>query len=79
MFLANVIFIPVNDKKLLESFEGGSHWSLLVYVKKNNKFLYYDSSNNYNFNVANKFATKISGVLEVKSKLNFNEKMGNAI
>ena len=79
MFLANVIFIPVNDKKLLESFEGGSHWSLLVYVKKNNKFLYYDSSNNYNFTVANKFATKISSILEVESKLNLMKKWENVI
>ncbi|RIA80197.1 hypothetical protein C1645_810549 [Glomus cerebriforme] len=64
MFSANIIFIPVNDKQLLESFVGGSHWSLLVYVKNSNKFLYYDSANNYNLYVANKFADKISGILE---------------
>ncbi|GBC01037.1 hypothetical protein RclHR1_04040007 [Rhizophagus clarus] len=66
IFSSDIIFIPVNNKQSLESYIGGSHWSLLVYVKENNKFLYYDSANDMNFDIANKFADKISGVLEVK-------------
>ncbi|CAB4413879.1 unnamed protein product [Rhizophagus irregularis] len=66
IFSADIIFIPVNNKQSLESFIGGSHWSLLIYVKQNNKFLYYDSANNMNSYIAYKFADKISGVLEVK-------------
>lgn len=68
IFSADIIFIPVNNKQSLESFIGGSHWSLLIYVKQNNKFLYYDSANNMNSYIAYKFADKISGVLEVKSR-----------
>ncbi|CAG8545841.1 3046_t:CDS:2, partial [Funneliformis caledonium] len=69
IFLSDIIFIPVNDKQNLESFVGGTHWSLLVYVKANNKFLYYDSASNYNISSANKYSDKIARVLGIEGNV----------
>ncbi|CAI2175826.1 18643_t:CDS:2 [Funneliformis geosporum] len=69
IFSSDIIFIPVNNKQNLESFVGGSHWSLLVYVKANNKFLYYDSADNYNIRFAYKYSDKISKVLGIEGNV----------
>ncbi|EGC36604.1 hypothetical protein DICPUDRAFT_87334 [Dictyostelium purpureum] len=43
-----LIFIPLNNNRNPEIIGGGSHWSLMVFVKKLNQFLYYDSMNRSN-------------------------------
>ncbi|ERM97931.1 hypothetical protein AMTRI_Chr06g195410 [Amborella trichopoda] len=39
----NLVIFPINDNDDVSMAEGGSHWSLLVYIRKKNAFLYFDS------------------------------------
>ncbi|KAL5711259.1 Ulp1 peptidase [Ranunculus cassubicifolius] len=43
-----VIIFPVNDNEDVTLAEGGSHWSLLAYVRKKNVFVHHDSSGGLN-------------------------------
>lgn len=54
----NIILMPINDSKCMLS-EGGSHWSLLVYNRKKNKFFHYDSIERKNYENATRVAEKI--------------------
>ncbi|KAJ1979828.1 hypothetical protein H4R35_001367 [Dimargaris xerosporica] len=58
------IFIPVNDGNE-ETRLAGTHWSLLLYAKRENKFLYYDSLNLYNLVAAKHTMNRIMQCLEV--------------
>ncbi|KAI9138040.1 hypothetical protein BKA69DRAFT_827463 [Paraphysoderma sedebokerense] len=52
----HIAFLPVNDNR--SDAVGGSHWSLLVFVKPLNTFYYYDSSGAYNISAAKYIASK---------------------
>ncbi|KAJ5069139.1 sentrin-specific protease 8 [Anaeramoeba ignava] len=63
-----IICFPITDTQSLEQI-GGSHWSLLVFVKKLNTFYYYDSMYTYNFHSAQNFLNKFKPLLIEKEKL----------
>lgn len=63
----NVLILPINDsKKLIHA--GGSHWSILIYDKLQEKFYHYDSNNNYNLHEAKVVGGKIFSYLGQKHK-----------
>lgn len=48
---SKIVLVPINDHRGEDS--GGSHWSLAVYLKDTNKWLYYDSmASNHNTSLA---------------------------
>lgn len=57
-----IIFVPINNNLKPEE-EGGSHWSLLIYVKKFSRFYYYDSFKNLNLQVTDTICKKLSSYL----------------
>ena len=36
--------MPINDSQEFFSQSSGTHWTLLIYEKKNEKFIYFDSA-----------------------------------
>ncbi len=66
-FNMSYIFVPVNDALALDfnskTHASGSHWSLLLFSKRENKFYYFDSTNLYNLNSAKKTVQKLSRYL----------------
>ena len=66
------IFLAVNSNSD-PSLAGGSHWSLLVFLKQKNKFLHLDSCKGSNSNEAKVLATKVCKFLSKDLKLNFTE------
>ncbi|CAG8585834.1 3977_t:CDS:2 [Gigaspora rosea] len=65
IFTAQVIFMIVNDNVDVTKARGGNHWSLLIFIRKTNKFLHYDSANGMNIGVAKYNAMRIASVLNV--------------
>ncbi|CAG8481326.1 5545_t:CDS:2 [Scutellospora calospora] len=65
IFTAQVIFMIVNDNNDVTKARGGNHWSLLIFIRKTNKFLHYDSANGMNTEAAKSNAVRIAGVLGV--------------
>ena len=55
-----LVFLPVNNN-LDKLSAGGSHWSLLVFVKETRKFLHLDSMDKSNQDEAVKFYEKYKG------------------
>ncbi|KAG8305508.1 SUMO1 sentrin specific peptidase 8 [Homalodisca vitripennis] len=53
------IFFPISDSPAIDQV-GGSHWSLLLYVKGHDEFLYFDSIGDYNLSHAKQVVKKIS-------------------
>lgn len=51
------IFFPLNDCDGNEP--GGSHWSLMIYSRKDEMCYHYDSSNSINRSIAEKFAKNV--------------------
>lgn len=52
------VFLPVNDNENSE-IAGGSHWSLLVYIRSKQEFRHYDSCSRHNEDMAKKLAYKL--------------------
>ncbi|KAL6187289.1 hypothetical protein ACLB2K_038689 [Fragaria x ananassa] len=50
-----VVIFTVNDSQNMSEYDGGNHWSLLVYYRKSNAFVHYDSLGGLNSLVARKF------------------------
>ncbi|KAL6192306.1 hypothetical protein ACLB2K_033397 [Fragaria x ananassa] len=50
-----VVIFTVNDSQDMSEYDGGNHWSLLVYYRKSNAFVHYDSLGGLNSLVARKF------------------------
>ncbi|KAK9935781.1 hypothetical protein M0R45_022866 [Rubus argutus] len=50
-----VVIFTVNDNQDTSKKDGGNHWSLLVYYRKSNAFVHYDSLGGLNNLVARKF------------------------
>lgn len=61
------VFMPINNNSDVNS-TGGTHWALLVYSRKENKFMYYDSAGTLNLSEAKLAKQKITAVLDVPSK-----------
>ena len=66
------IFLAVNSNSDPD-LAGGSHWSLLVFLKNNDQFLHLDSLKGSNCNEAKVLATKVCKFLSKDLKLNFSE------
>lgn len=59
--------MPINDNP--DGYKvGGSHWSLLVLIKSENRFYYYDSMNNYNQAVAKVVCDKLTSYFSMQAK-----------
>lgn len=56
-----LILFPVNDNDDVSLAEGGSHWSLLVYVRKANVFVHHDSFNGLNASYAQNLYRAVVG------------------
>lgn len=56
------IFLPINDSAMVDQV-GGSHWSLMLYVRGLDKFFYLDSSADYNLRHAQQVKNKIAKYL----------------
>lgn len=56
-----LILIPINDHQSIETV-GGSHWTLLVFVKNLQTFQHYDSSSSNNNIQANLLAKKLQDI-----------------
>eukprot|EP01133_Synstelium_polycarpum_P016660 gene16660-19798_t len=59
----NIVFIPINNNTDPNVVAGGSHWSLLVFVKQANTFYHYDSMRGSNRHAALSVARKLSVLL----------------
>ena len=57
------IFLPVNDNSSLVA-SGGSHWSLLIYSKYDNKWYHYDSQRGSNYRDARCLSNRINNYLD---------------
>lgn len=57
-----LLMIPVNNAENPNT-EGGSHWSLLVYSRNTQSFYYFDSSNNMNYEHADRIKNKLTKYL----------------
>ncbi|XP_071540551.1 sentrin-specific protease 8-like [Panulirus ornatus] len=57
------IFLPVNDNSSVIA-SGGSHWSLLVYSRDDNKWYHYDSQRGANFRDARCLVQRINSYLD---------------
>ncbi|KAI8319691.1 cysteine proteinase, partial [Martensiomyces pterosporus] len=60
-----LIFIPVNNRALGGAGEGGTHWSLLVYVRQSDTYHYFDSLANRNYRCALLTKRNLSQLLSV--------------
>lgn len=56
------ILFPLNNCDSKDA-AGGSHWSLLVYCKRDKTCYHFDSSTGYNGNIASKFASNVMSYL----------------
>lgn len=59
----DVVFLPINDNAEPGVAFGGSHWSLLVYVRRANQFWHYDSMHERNLPVARLVARNFAQAL----------------
>ncbi|RKP08673.1 hypothetical protein THASP1DRAFT_5969, partial [Thamnocephalis sphaerospora] len=57
-----MVFLPINNHTRGDTV-GGTHWSLMVYIRSTNTFYYYDSLNDYNLPMARQTAEKMARVL----------------
>ncbi|CAG8448921.1 14317_t:CDS:2 [Acaulospora morrowiae] len=64
---APVIFSVINNNPDVTVALGGSHWSLMVYVRDMNECLHYDSASGINTNAAKKVAKKLFGIGKVRN------------
>lgn len=64
------IFMAVNDSG---KSAGGSHWSLLVYMRLRNKFYHLDSSSHTNYQPALKLARNVGSYFAPSSEVDFEE------
>lgn len=62
LYNKEVIIFPVNDSQVLNQV-GGTHWSLLIYIKASNCYYHYDSLGNSNFNSAKTIASKVTAYM----------------
>jgi sentrin-specific protease 8 len=63
----DVVLIPVNNNH--GNVVGGTHWSLLVYVRKEEKFYHCDSNGKMNYQAACRFATSLRQLLPSNGKV----------
>lgn len=63
-----LIFFPLNNTD--GNFSSGTHWSLVVYSKKEDAFFSFDSMGEYNFKHAKHLHWKLKILLDTKGSLN---------
>lgn len=63
----DIIFLPINDSDSMKLETGGSHWSLLVFIKAQHVFYYFDSIDNYNLLHAQNVANKLKKYIDPQS------------
>ncbi|KAM9963079.1 hypothetical protein ACTFIW_006301 [Dictyostelium discoideum] len=69
-----VIFFPLTNNRDPNVIGGGTHWSLLIFIKSLNKFIYYDSINSFNSSDAIFIISKFKFLLSSPSpKTNLKE------
>uniref|UniRef100_A0A914XDS5 Protein SHQ1 homolog n=1 Tax=Plectus sambesii TaxID=2011161 RepID=A0A914XDS5_9BILA len=66
-----LLLLPVNDNDK-PSQTGGSHWSLLAFHRKANRFEYFDSLSYSNLDTAKSIASACESLLETAKKPKFN-------
>ncbi|KAG9295720.1 hypothetical protein G9A89_001737 [Geosiphon pyriformis] len=66
IFTADIIIFPINDNQDPLKAGGGTHWSLVVYVRPLKKFFYYDSASNFNAGPAQATIKSIADVLNIQ-------------
>jgi sentrin-specific protease 8 len=67
------VFVPINDNPDTERV-GGTHWSLLVYVRSKQEFQHFDSYRCSNQTVGRKFVDKLQPFVQApRSKIKFVE------
>ncbi|BFZ08269.1 hypothetical protein BsWGS_11308 [Bradybaena similaris] len=67
------VFVPVNDNPDTEHV-GGTHWSLLVYVRSKQEFQHFDAYSGSNQSVARKLVDRLQPFVQApRSKLKFIE------
>eukprot|EP01100_Stratorugosa_tubuloviscum_P007726 TRINITY_DN318_c0_g3_i4.p1 TRINITY_DN318_c0_g3~~TRINITY_DN318_c0_g3_i4.p1 ORF type:complete len:216 (+),score=55.33 TRINITY_DN318_c0_g3_i4:177-824(+) len=64
----DIVLLPVNDSLSTDQVSG-SHWSLLVFFKKENIFRHYDSLMNVNKNAALRIANRFSSILSISTSI----------
>ncbi|XP_076637063.1 sentrin-specific protease 8 [Colletes latitarsis] len=67
MLESKCIFFPLNNCNSRDT-AGGSHWSLLVYCKRDKTCYHFDSSKGYNNSIASKFAKHLMNFLLDKNE-----------
>ncbi|GAM20746.1 hypothetical protein SAMD00019534_039210 [Acytostelium subglobosum LB1] len=73
------IFIPINDNSDPSTVAGGSHWSILVFVKNSKQFYYYDSivgqtgNSHYAMIAARKLSMLLTGVPSKEQRINIRQ------
>lgn len=65
------LFFPLNDCDSIEA--GGSHWSLLIYSRREEMCYHFDSSCNINSSVAKKFARNVIKYFLGKQEARYTE------
>lgn len=61
------IIIPINDASRVDTL-GGTHWSLLLYIKDQQSYYYFDSLHSHNYKHAQVVANKVSKYLSACSQ-----------
>ncbi|KAM9982626.1 hypothetical protein ACTFIZ_007165 [Dictyostelium cf. discoideum] len=67
-----VIFFPLTNNRDPNVIGGGTHWTLLIFIKSLNKFIYYDSINIFDPNDAIFIISKFKFLLSSPPKTNNN-------
>ncbi|CAG8572523.1 8067_t:CDS:2 [Ambispora leptoticha] len=66
IYMADIIFLPINNNQNPTRAGGGTHWSLVVYLKAQQQFLHYDSAHEFNTVAAHVTVERIAALLDVK-------------
>ncbi|CAG8558846.1 8564_t:CDS:2 [Ambispora gerdemannii] len=66
IYTAEIIFMPINNNPNPTRAGGGTHWSLVVYLRAQQRFLHYDSVQGFNIAVARAAVERVADLLDVK-------------
>ncbi|CAJ0832741.1 1143_t:CDS:2 [Entrophospora sp. SA101] len=69
VFSSEIFFMIINNNLNVNQPRGGTHWSLLIYVKGLNTFFHFDSCHNMNEKIAKFNALKFSEIIKIQDKL----------
>nr|CAG8486648.1 5230_t:CDS:2 [Entrophospora candida] len=66
VFSSEIFFMIINNNLNVNQPRGGTHWSLLIYVKGLNTFFHFDSCHNMNEKIAKFNALKFSEIIKIQ-------------